>query len=112
MSQKLALDCIQMVWMDLQKMKNCSLDGPFLGIFFGQILAILRISDQKMTNPFSKENRISSLENCSFDLKIGIQVLCNGSNRVTFSFFLKFSFFAFLRAQKRPKKGIFAYFLR
>ena len=53
----------------------------------GQILAILRISDKKMANLFSEENRISSLENCSFDLKIGIQVLCNGSNKVTEPFF-------------------------
>ena len=39
-----------------------------------------------MTKSFSVENRISSLENCSFDLKIGIQNLCNGTNKVTWSF--------------------------
>ena len=31
---KLALDCIQMVWIELQKNeKIAQLDGPFLGIF-------------------------------------------------------------------------------
>ena len=75
--------------------------------FLGQILAILRISDQKMTNPFSKENRYSSLDNCLFNLKIGIQVLCNGSNKVTFSFFFVIFIFLLFTGSKKAKKWHF-----
>ena len=101
MSQKLALDCIQMVWMDLQKNEKIAHFMVLFWAFLGQILAILRISDQKMTtHPFSKENRYASLANCPFDLKIGIQVLCNGSNKVTFSFFEIFIFRLFTGPKK------------
>ena len=64
-----------MVWMDLQKNeKNCHKMALSQAIV-GQILAILRITDQ---NRFFNGNRYSSLDNFSFDLKIGIQVLCRG----------------------------------
>ena len=74
-----------MVWMGLQKMKKIGHEMALSRAILGQILAILRISDQKNGQPFFGGKL--SLENCSFDLKIGIQVLCNVSDKVTEPFF-------------------------
>ena len=83
-----------MVWVDLKKIGHkMALSGAILG----QILGILRILDQKNYQPF-------------FGGKSYLQVLCNGSNKVTEPFF-EFLIFRLFWALKRPKKGIFAYFV-
>ena len=44
--------CIQMVWMDLQNNEKIAHYMVLFWAFLGQILAILRITDQKNDQPF------------------------------------------------------------
>ena len=76
-----------MFWMDLQKIKIIDHEMALSRAILGQILAILRISDQKNDQPVFEGKSLLLPGNCLFDLKIGIQVLCNGSDKVTVPFF-------------------------
>ena len=86
-------------------MKNCSLDGPFLGIFGSNFSDFENFRPKNDQSVFEgKSLQYSSLDNCLFDLKIGIQVLCRGSIKSVISFFSIFIFGHFT-GHKKAEKG-------